>query len=119
VVYEVNLDVDGEVRDEFLSWLSEHVEEMLALEGFLGAEVYERSPEDDGAGQDAGGGPPARLLVTVHYRVRSRDALGAYFRDHAPRMREDGLRRFGGRFRASRRVLERLARAGMGPQTPG
>ena len=38
------------------------------------------------------------------------DALQAYLRDHAPRMREDGLARFGGRFRAQRRVLHTLAR---------
>jgi hypothetical protein len=41
----------------------------------------------------------------VQYRLRGADALAAYLRDHAPRLRADGIARFGERVRASRRVL--------------
>ncbi|QDQ40331.1 DUF4286 family protein [Legionella geestiana] len=43
---------------------------------------------------------------TVHYRLQNRDSLEHYFKENAAAMREDGLRRFGGRFSASRRILE-------------
>ena len=43
----------------------------------------------------------------VQYGVRDAQVLQAYFDQHAPRMREDGVARFGGKFSASRRVLER------------
>ncbi len=38
--------------------------------------------------------------------TRDRAALEAYQRDHAPPLIREGQARFGGRFRASRRVLE-------------
>ena len=44
--------------------------------------------------------------MCVQYTLRDRASLDAYLRDHAPRMRAEGEARFGGRFRASRRVLE-------------
>lgn len=41
----------------------------------------------------------------MHYVLRDAAALDAYLHEHAPRMRADGVARFGDRFRASRRVL--------------
>ena len=42
VVYEVTLEVDLALRDEYRLWLDEHVRQMLALPGFLGAEIQEQ-----------------------------------------------------------------------------
>lgn len=97
IVYEVNLDVEDAIADVYRAWLHAHVAEMLALPGFESAEIF--------AVADA---PPGRLQFCVHYRLRDDDALQAYLRDHAPRMRADGLARFGDRFRASRRILAPL-----------
>lgn len=96
VVYEVNIDVDAAIAGEYRAWLRGHVEEMLSLPGFSGAEVFEvvESPAD-----------PARVRLCVHYRLQDATALDDYLREHAPRMRADGLARFGERFRATRRVL--------------
>lgn len=100
VVYEVNLDLDADVVDAYLLWLDEHIEVMCALPGFTGACVYEvvEPPADSG-----------RQRLSVHYTLDDQAALDAYLRDHAAQMRADGEARFGGRFRASRRVLEQIA----------
>ena len=37
VIYEVNLTVDNDVIDEFDAWLQKHVDEMLAIPGFVSA----------------------------------------------------------------------------------
>ena len=95
-VYEVNLDVDAAVADEYRAWLEAHVRAMLALPGFVSARVFEAL--DGAAGDD-------RLHLCVHYVLRDAAALDAYLHEHAPRMRADGVARFGDRFRASRRVL--------------
>lgn len=96
VVYEVNLEVDADVARDYRSWLRGHVDELLALPGFTGAEVFEVSDP----------APPAgRIGLCVQYRLRDAAALADYLRDHAPRLRAAGEARFGGRFRASRRVL--------------
>jgi quinol monooxygenase YgiN len=94
VVYEVNLHVDADVAGAYRDWLGGHVRAILEIEGFVGATLYEQEAAPDG-----------RRHFTVHYRLRDRPSLDAYLRDHAARMREEGLARFGSRFSADRRVL--------------
>lgn len=100
LVYEVNLDVDLAIRAEYLAWLDAHVAEICGLPGFSGAAVFEVL--DPAAA-------PGRASLCVQYRLVDQPALDAYLRDHAPRLRAEGLARFGDRFRASRRVLAPLA----------
>jgi len=96
IVYEVNIDVRVAVFDDYRAWLSPHVAEILALPGFIGAEVFERRdpPPADGV-----------RALTVWYRLVDEAALQRYLAEHAPRLREDGLRRFGDAASATRRVL--------------
>jgi hypothetical protein len=103
VTYEVNLVPDASIEDEFDEWLDAHVVDMLRLPGFLTA-VVRRAEDADGG-----------IQRTVQYELRDREALDAYLRDHAARMRRHGIDRFGERFRASRRILDhghRLSAAG-------
>lgn len=100
VIYEVNLDLDAGIADAYRLWLAAHVAEICALPGFLGARVFAVHDPVPGDG---------RIGLCVHYALRDQDALDAYLRDHAPRLRAEGLQRFGDRFRASRRVLHETA----------
>ena len=96
VVYEVNIEVDGSVVDEYRTWLRTHIAEILAIDGFIGARQFEVIE------------PPATagcVGLCVQYVLRDGDALAAYLREHAPRLRADGATRFGERMRATRRVL--------------
>ena len=97
IVYVVDLEVDAGIAPEYLSWLREHVREMLALPGFVDAQIFEPL-EPAPAGQAA---------YSVHYELRDRAAYEAYLQDHAGRMRAAGAR-FGHRVRASRRLLKPL-----------
>jgi len=95
VTYEVNLQVDAAIAGEYRAWLRAHVAELLALPGFVDATVFDvHAPVE-----------PGRAGLCVHYRLRDRAALERYLAEDAPRMREQGLARFGGRFSATRRVL--------------
>lgn len=96
VIYEVNLTVDAAIADDYATWLAPHIEEVLAVEGFTSADWWIVEPD----GEDT-----AHVRWCVQYHVESRRALAAYFRNHAERLRGDGLARFGGQFAASRRVL--------------
>lgn len=96
VVYEVNLDVEAAVAVAFRAWLDAHVREILGLDGFLGATLLEvRDPAT----------AEGRVALCMQYVLRDQVALDAYLRDHAPRMRAEGLAHFGGRFTAQRRVM--------------
>ena len=100
IVYEVNLAIDAAIVDAFRDWLAGHVRAILALPGFVGAEILECREPPPAPGQHA---------WCVRYRLVDHAALERYLREDAPHMRADGQARFGGRFSASRRVLETLA----------
>jgi hypothetical protein len=96
VVYEVNLVVDADVLEAYRAWLADHVAEIVALAGFTGASVWDVADP----------APPAgTVAMCVQYALRDAAALEAYLRDHAPRLRAEGIARFGERVRATRRVL--------------
>lgn len=98
IVYEVNLRVERSIAPAYAQWLRAHVEQMLALPGFIAAELFE----------DPDGGDAAHLAWCCQYRLVDDAALDRYLREHAPRMRADGVTRFGDRFSATRRVLHPL-----------
>jgi hypothetical protein len=96
VVYEVNLAVDAGVLDAYRAWLAGHVAEIVALPGFTGARTWDVVDPP----------PPAGVAhLCVQYALRDAAALQDYLREHAPRLRAEGLARFGERVRATRRVL--------------
>lgn len=100
IVYEVRASVEDAVAVAYREWLGPHVAEILAIPGFSGAELL---VED---------GEPGRTVYCVRYHLADRTALEAYLRDHAPRLRADGIARFGTRFSATRRVSELVAEYG-------
>jgi hypothetical protein len=101
VIYEVNLDLDVAIRDEYVAWLLPHMRAICTLPGFIDAQMF--GVVDPAADAD-------RVSLCVQYTLRDAAALDAYLRDHAPRMRAEGEARFGGRFRALRRVLRVIDR---------
>jgi hypothetical protein len=100
VVYEVNLDLEAAIRADYLAWLEAHVAEILALPGFTAAQILEVTEP---------AAAPGRASLCVQYRLTGQDALDVYLAEQAPRLRAEGMARFGGRFTASRRVLATLA----------
>lgn len=96
IVYEVNLFVDAAIHAEFAAWLDAHVREILALPGFTGAESFLRREPAGDVGE---------VVFCTQYRLLDTAAFETYLREHAPSMRANGIARFGGRFRAERRVL--------------
>ena len=99
IVYEVNVFVRREIEDAYREWLDAHVREIVALPGFEGARVFERMEPAAAEGEFA---------LCMQYRLRDAQALEDYLREHAPRLRADGIARFGEGFRAERRVLAPL-----------
>lgn len=96
ILYEVNVSLDAAIEGDYRAWLDAHVREILALPGFTGARIFDVTEPEPDAG---------RITLCVQYALRDAAALNAYLRDHAPRLRAEGVARFGDRFRAQRRVL--------------
>lgn len=93
-IYEVTLSVDREIIDELDVWLTNHVDEMLQIPGFVRASIF--AAEDDDQGR------PQRV---THYYLESDADLAQYLAGPAEVMRQSANERFSGRFTASRRVL--------------
>jgi hypothetical protein len=81
---------DPAIAEQWIQWLRHgHLREVCEA-GALDAEVIRFDPL---AQEDAG---PSRALArcAVRYHFASREAFAAYERDHAPRLRAEGLKRF-------------------------
>ena len=95
VLYEIDYQADAAIEGPFDTWLRDHIADVLQFDGFLSAEILD----------DASVPPPGRIRRVVQYRLRDRAALEAYLREHAPRMRSQGVEKFGDGYTAERRVL--------------
>ena len=97
VVYEVNLEFDVAIAAPYREWLAAHVQELLSLPGFMSAQVHDVVDPLPTAGRQG---------LCVRYIVSDLGALETYQREHAPRLRADGLSRFGEEgVRYRRRIL--------------
>lgn len=97
-LYEVNLEVQDSCAEEFAQWLSVHIEEMLSFDGFVSATWYNRENAEENNINSVS-------LWTIHYQLLSKDHFSQYLREHAQRMRQEGMDKFGGQFSATRRLL--------------
>jgi len=97
VIYEVAIEADAVIADDYRSWLDAHVRAMLTLPGFVGVRVYEAIDPPPTAGTHS---------FCVQYRLLDQAALERYMDNDAPRMRAAGIERFGDQARATRRVLQ-------------
>lgn len=95
VTYEVRLEIEPSIANEFDDWLPGHAREMLAFPGFQSAEIFRANDLTESH----------RVVRVAVYRVRSRRELDSYLRSHAKRMRHEGVRKFGKQFSATRRIL--------------
>ena len=96
IVYEVNLEIDAGIATEYRRWLDTHFATILTLPGFTGARILEVLEPT---------APATRIALCVQYALTDVAALDGYLREHAPRLRAEGVARFGDRFRAQRRIL--------------
>lgn len=101
LIYEVNLNVNSDIYDDYKSWLSEHITQMLTFKGFTKAntlETIESFSSMDSINENT-------KQIVVHYYVESLEFLEEYFEHHAVTMRREGLLKFKNQFTATRRVL--------------
>jgi hypothetical protein len=95
-IYNVTVNVDDSIHDEWLVWIKEHIPQVLATGKFEKATLTKVLVEEEMGGQ----------TYSIQYRSYSREALDAYYRDDADKLRQDGLTRFAGKSLAFRTELQ-------------
>jgi len=96
IIYNVTVNVDETIHNEWLAWIKEHIPQVLATGKFEKA-TFSRVLVDE----DMGG-----ITYSIQYKSYSREALDAYYKEDADKLRADGLNRFAGKSLAFRTELE-------------
>lgn len=95
IIYEVNIQVESEIYEDYLLWLKHHIDDMLQLDGFEKASIYASDK-------------PNFAEIVVHYFLKSHQDLENYFKHHAEEMRIHAKELFGNQFLITRRILTML-----------
>jgi len=96
IIYNVTVNVDESVHDEWLHWIKIHIPQVLATGKFTEAKLTKVLIEEELGG----------VTYSIQYRAKSRRDLNDYYQNHADRLRQDGLKRFADKTLAFRTELE-------------
>jgi len=97
VIYEVSIEVDLDTKDAYLEWHKDHRTQLLKLDGFTDAKVFEIEAQPSWNAN--------RYYFLTHYYLKDRQALENYLVNHAATFRADAANRFGTKYSATRRIL--------------
>jgi len=95
-IYNVTLNIDESIHEEWLSWMKSHIPEVLATGKFIEAKLTRVLVEEETGG----------VTYSVQYKAKSRKDLDDYYRYDAEKLRGDGISRFADKMLAFRTELE-------------
>ena len=96
IIYNVTANIDESIHDQWLKWIKEHIPQVLATGKFEKATLTKVLVEEDMGGH----------TYSVQYRSYSREALDAYYREDAEKLRAEGLKLFADKMLAFRTELQ-------------
>ena len=97
ILYNVTVNVENEVAEEWLTWMKEvHIPELMATGYFLKNQICRLMNEVENGG----------ITYAVQYFCRNLQDLDEYQRDHAPALQAKTANRYGEKALAFRSVLE-------------
>ena len=94
-IYNVTSNIDESIHDEWLTWIKEHIPQVLATGKFEKATLTRVLVEEEMGG----------VTYSVQYKSYSREALDAYFKEDADELRKEAAR-FGDKVLAFRTELQ-------------
>ncbi|MEC7263963.1 MAG: DUF4286 family protein [Bacteroidota bacterium] len=96
LIYNVTINIDADVHDDWLVWMRDkHIPDMLNTGKFSHAKMVRVLVEDDGG-----------ITYSIQYTTPDRKTLEAYYRDDAERLRGYAQKLFPNKFVAFRTELE-------------
>jgi hypothetical protein len=95
-IYNVTINIDGSVEQDWLRWMQEkHIPEVLETGKFSEAKMCQVMVEEDQG-----------ITYSVQYTTDSKQTLDAYFKEDAPRLRQEMIQLFPDKFVAFRTELK-------------
>jgi len=96
IIYNVTVNVEESIHQEWLNWIKLHIPQVLATGKFVDAKLTKVLIDEEMGG----------VTYSVQYKAISREALDSYYEHDAERLRSDGLKRFADKMLAFRTELE-------------
>jgi|TARA_B110000503_G_scaffold121827_1_gene185800 hypothetical protein len=98
-IYNVTINIDGSVHEEWLSWIQDHIQEVLATGSFVAAKLTQVLVEEEMGG----------VTYSVQYSANSREDLDGYYTLYAPKLRNESMQKFADKmisFRTELKVIK-------------
>ena len=95
-IYNVTINIDESVHNEWLSWIQTHILEVLNTGKFISAKLTQVLVEEEMGG----------ATYSVQYTTKTREDLDAYYNEDADRLRTDGFKKFADKMLAFRTELK-------------
>lgn len=95
-IYNVTINIDESVHDEWLFWIQDHIQEVLATGKFVSAKLTQVLVEEEMGG----------VTYSIQYTANTREDLDEYYKEDAPKLRGKGLQKFADKMVAFRTELK-------------
>lgn len=95
-IYNVTVNIDERIQDEWLKWIKEHIPKVLGTGKFSKATLTKVLVEEEKGG----------VTYSIQYRSYSREALDAYYKENAEALQQEGLKKFADTMLAFRTELQ-------------
>jgi len=96
-IYNVTTNIDETIKDEWLQWMKEkHIPEMLATGKFSNAKMSQVMIEEEMGG----------VTYSVQYTTDSFETLQEYYKEDAPKLRDESMKLFSDKLVAFRTELK-------------
>ena len=96
IIYNVTANIDDSIHEEWLTWIKEHIPQVLATGKFTEAKLTKVLVEEEMGG----------VTYSIQYRAKSREDLDNYYQNDAEKLRNEGLNKFADKMLAFRTELE-------------
>ena len=96
IIYNITANVDQSIHDEWLTWIKEHIPQVLATGKFTEAKLTRVLVEEELGGTS----------YSIQFRAKSREALEDYYAQDADKLRQEGIARFADKMLTFRTELE-------------
>ena len=95
-IYNVTINIDESVHEEWLKWIHNHIPEVLATGKFVSAKLTQVLVEEEMGG----------VTYSIQYRAKTREDLDRYYKEDADKLRTDGMQKFADKMIAFRTELK-------------
>ncbi|MEM1003167.1 MAG: DUF4286 family protein [Bacteroidota bacterium] len=96
IIYNVTVNVDHSIEDQWLDWIKIHIPKVLATGKFKEAKLTKVLIEEELGG----------TTYSIQFRAISKDSLKDYYLNYANALRKEGLELFGEKTLSFRTELE-------------